>query len=594
MKFSGGELILKCLEQEKVRYIFGIVGGQLLTFMDAIQRLGEDAGIQYIGARHEQAAANMADAFSRVTGTPGVCMGTIGPGGANLIPGLYPAYADSIPVVALTAQNQTWKSYPDHGSTQGLDQLTLFKGITKWNAVISHFQRIPEIMQRAFREATSGKPGPVHVDMPVDVLFASGEIDPSVIVPPESYRCLNPPAGNPDAIKKAAQMLVKAEFPFIHAGGGVLRSGASRELVSLAEHLAAPVSTSVYARGAIPEDHPLCLIPDAYGALQAQPQADVVLLVGGRLGDLDFWGKPIGWGPLDKQKFIQIDISGSTIGLNRPVDVAIIGDAKLTLQLLLKEVKSLTPKRSENPKLEKARESQRAWAKSCQAGATSNAKPIHTLRAIKEIRDFFPRNAIVCVDGGNTAMWSTYVNRIFEPRTFLWAGDSGHLGVGLPYAIGAKLAKPDTPVYLVVGDGAFMLSIHELETAKRVGANIVAMVINDRQWGMIKGSQKMAMESRFIGVDLTDVRYDQVAKAMGCYGERVEDPTELKPALKRAVSSGLPAVLDVIVNKDINLIPPDLALINSIWLEGVKPPKVEVPSKEAEIAERAPAEAEEV
>jgi acetolactate synthase-1/2/3 large subunit len=303
------------------------------------------------------------------------------------------------------------------------------------------------------------------------------------------------------------------------------------------------------------------------------------------------WGKPMAWGAPEKQKLIQIDISGSTIGLNRLVDIAIIGDAKTTLSLLLKEVKTLTPKRSENQKLEKAREYQRSWLKGFKAGATSNAKPIHTLRAIKEVRDFFPRHAICCVDGGNTVVWSTYVNWIFEPRTYLNASDSGQLGVGLPYAISAKLTKPETPVYLITGDGAFMLSIHELETAKRVGASIVAVVINDRGWGMIKGGQKLSFESRFEGVDLTDVRYDQIAKAMGCYGERVEDPNELKPALKRAVDSGMPAVLDVIVNRDIHLIPPDLGLILSIWLEGVKPPKIEV-SKEEQIAEEVP-EAEE-
>jgi acetolactate synthase-1/2/3 large subunit len=593
LKLSGGELLLKCLEQEKVRFVFGIVGGQLLAFIDAIHRLGEDAEIRYIGVRHEEAAANMADAYARLTGNPGVCIGTVGPGAANLVPGLYPAYADSIPVVAITAQNQTWKSYPDHGSTQGLDQHRLFKGMTKWNAVVSHFQRIPEIIQRAFREATSDKPGPVHVDIPVDVLFGQGEIDQKLILPPESYRCLNPPAGNPEAIKKAAQMLVKAEFPLIHAGTGALWSNASKELIGLAEHLAAPMTSSPMARGVFPEDHPLALLTPGYGLLQAQPQADVVLLVGGRLGDYEMWGKPIMWGAPDKQKLIQIDITGSTIGLNRSVDIAIIGDAKTTLSLLLKEVKNLTPKRSENPKLEKARESQRAWLKGFQAAATSNTKPIHTLRAIKEVRDFFPRNAICCIDGGNTAVWSQYVNRIFEPRTCLnaSASDSGHLGVGLPYAICAKLVKPDTPVYLITGDGAFMLSIHELETARRVGANIVAVVINDMQWGMIKGGQKMSFESRFEGVDLTDVRYDQVAKAMGCYGERVEDPTELKPALRRATESKQPAVLDVMVNKDIHLIPPDLGLILSIWLEGVKPPKIEV-QKEEQIAEEAP-EAEE-
>jgi acetolactate synthase-1/2/3 large subunit len=595
LKLSGGELLLKCLEQEKVRFVFGIVGGQLLTFIDAIKRLGEDADIKYIGARHEEAAANMADAFARVTGNPGVCVGTVGPGAANLVPGLYPAYADGSPVLALTAQNQTWKSYPEHGSTQALDQFALFKGMTKWNAVASSFPRIPEIVQRAFREATSGRPGPVHVDLPLDVLWASGEVDPSVIAPRESYRCLNPPAGNPDAIKKAAQMLVKADFPLIHAGSGVLHSNASKELIAIAEQLASPVTTTMAARGAIPEDHPLCLLPGAnLGALQAQPQADVVLLIGSRLGDYDFFGKPgMAWGPADKQKFIQIDISPSLIGFNRPVDIAIVGDAKLTLSLLLKEIRDLTPKRSESPKLEKAREMQRSWLKGFRTGAGSNAKPSHPLRVIKEVRDFFPRNTIMVVDGGNTPIWNLYLNRAYEPRTVIWTRYSGHLGVGLGYAIGAKLGKPEAPVCLVSGDGAFMLSIHELETARRVGANFVSVILDDDAWGMIKGGQKMAMESRFLGVDFNEVRYDQIAQAMGCYGERVEDPNEIRPALKRAVESGQPAVLDVKVNKEIHMNPPDLGLVISIWHEGVRPPKIEAQAREEEVAERASAEVEE-
>ncbi len=568
----GADVLLKCLIKEGVRYIFGIPGDQWNPFLNAIYRFGRDEGIEFIMTRHEQAAANMADAWARVTGEVGVCLGTVGPGAANLVSGVYPAWADSIPVLALTAQNQTWRSYPDHGSMQALDHLHLFKAVTKWNAVVSCWERIPELVQRAFRVATSGRPGPVHLDFPADVLFATGDEEEILILSPERYRATVPPTGDKNLIERAAEMLVEAEKPLIHAGGGVLRSGAWDELKELAEYLSSPVTTSVGARGSIPEDHPLCLIPASYGALGAQAVADVVLLVGGRLGDTDFWGRPPAWGEPEVQKLIQIDIDGANIALNRRVDLAIIGDAKSTLSEILREVKRRTARREERPDLADYREAQDAWLSSFLELGASEEIPIHPLRLIKDVREFFPRDAISCVDGGNTAVWAHYLNRIYEPRTFLWPSDSGHLGTGLPYAIGAKLARPDVPVYAICGDGAFMLSVQELETARRLNLPVVIVVANDRAWGMIKGSQMLNYDSCYIGVDFSDVRYDKVAEAMGCYGERVEEPSQIKPALRRAVDSGLPAVLDVVIDSEANLNPPDLETLSGLWLEGCELP----------------------
>jgi acetolactate synthase-1/2/3 large subunit len=568
----GADVLLKCLIKEGVRYIFGIPGDQWNPFLNAIYRFGRDEGIEFIMTRHEQAAANMADAWARVTGEVGVCLGTVGPGAANLVSGVYPAWADSIPVLALTAQNQTWRSYPDHGSMQALDHLHLFKAVTKWNAVVSCWERIPELVQRAFRVATSGRPGPVHLDFPADVLFATGDEEEILILSPERYRATVPPTGDKNLIERAAEMLVEAEKPLIHAGGGVLRSGAWDELRELAEYLSSPVTTSVGARGSIPEDHPLCLIPASYGALGAQAVADVVLLVGGRLGDTDFWGRPPAWGEPEVQKLIQIDIDGANIALNRRVDLAIIGDAKSTLSEILREVKRRTARREERPDLADYREAQDAWLSSFLELGASEEIPIHPLRLIKDVREFFPRDAISCVDGGNTAVWAHYLNRIYEPRTFLWPSDSGHLGTGLPYAIGAKLARPDVPVYAICGDGAFMLSVQELETARRLNLPVVIVVANDRAWGMIKGSQMLNYDSCYIGVDFSDVRYDKVAEAMGCYGERVEEPSQIKPALRRAVDSGLPSVLDVVIDSEANLNPPDLETLSGLWLEGCELP----------------------
>lgn len=570
----GAELLVKCLIQEGVRFVFGIPGGQLCPVLDAIRRYGPDAGLDFVMTRHEQAAAHMADAYARITGRPGVCMGTVGPGAADLVPGVYAAWADSIPIVVLTAQNQTWKSYPERGSMQSLDQMALFAPITKWGARITHWKRIPELVQRAFRVAVSGRPRPVHLDLHVDVLMATGD-EASLTHPaarPERYRPDRPPMAQPELIEEAARMLVEAERPLIHPGGGALRSGAWDEVRQLAEYLSAPVTTSMGACGVLPEDHPLCLIAGGYGGLGAQAVADVVLLVGGRLGDVDFWGQPPFWGEPERQRLIQIDIEPDIIGLNRPVDLALVGDAKATLRALIEAVKRLTAPLPERPHMAEYRAAQQAWLAQFEKQAASDNRPIHPLRLVREVRAFFPRDAICVVDGGNTVVWAHYLNRVYAPRSFLWAADSGHLGTGLPYAIGAKLAAPDRLVYALCGDGAFALNLQELETAARLRLPLVAIVANDRQWGMIKATQMASYDARYIGVDFSDMRYDEVARACGCWGERVEDPASIRPALERAVASGKPAVVDVVIDPWANLTPPDLENLGAVWMEGCELP----------------------
>ena len=568
----GADVLVKCLIQENVRFVFGIPGGQLCPILDAIRRFGSEAGLQFIMTRHEQAAAHMADAYARVTGRPGVCMGTIGPGAADLVPGVYAAWADSIPMIVLTAQNQTWKSYPERGSMQSLDQIKLFEPITKWSARVTHWKRIPELVQRAFRATLSGRPRPVHLDLHVDALVETGEEADLTYLTPQRYRAEYEPVARAELIEQAARMLVAAERPLLHPGGGVLRSGAWDEVRELAEHLSATVTTSQGACGVLPEDHPLCLIPGGYGALGAQAAADVVLLIGGRLGDVDFWGQPPFWGEPDQQQLIQIDIEPQNVALNRPVDLALIGDAKATLRALIEAVKCLTPPISERPDMAEYRATQEGWLAQFKEEATPDKKPIHPLRLMRDVRAFFPRDAICVVDGGNTNVWAHYLNRTYAPRSFLWAADSGQLGTGLPYAIGAKLAHPDRLVYALCGDGAFGLNMQELETAARLKLPLIVIIANDCQWGMIKGAQMAAYDARYIGVDFNDVRYDEVARAMGCYGERVEDPKAITPAVERAIKSGKPAVIDVLVDRWANLTPPDLENLDAVWMEGCELP----------------------
>jgi len=564
----GAEVLVQHLISEGVRCVFGIPGDQCNPITDAIYRLGRETGLTFVTARHEQAAAHMADAWARVTGQPGVCLGTVGPGVADLVPGVYTAWADSIPIVVLGAQNQTWRCYPEHGSMQALDQIGLMAPITKWRALVNDVRRMPELVQGAFRAATSGRPAPVYLDLPSNVLCDKLDTATFPIVPPVGYRATTPPVADARLIEQAADMLAHARWPLLHPGGGVLRAGAWPELVDLAEYLSATVTTSINARGAIPEDHHLCLIPTGFGALGAQATADVVLLVGGRMGDLDFWGRSPAWGEVGQQRWIQIDIEPQNIALNRPVDLALVGDAKATLRALLQAVKARTRPKPENPQLEDARQGQEAWFRNWEEGAHSDAAPIHPLRLMREVREFFPRNAICAVDGGTTAVWAFYMNRIYEPRSFLWAADSGHLGTGVPFAVGAKIARPDAPVYCITGDGSFGFNAMEMETARREGAQVIVIIANDRAWGMIKGGQKLVYDERYIGVDLSDARYDKLAEALGCYGERVTEPGQIRPALQRALDSGLPAVLDVVVDVDVHLVPPDLVVLDGLWMEG--------------------------
>lgn len=572
-KILGSDVLVQCLIQEEIEFIFGIPGGQLTTLLDAIHRFGRKQGIDFVMTRHEQAAAHMADTYARLTGKPGVCLGTVGPGAVDLVPGVYEAYVNSIPMLVLTAQNQSWRSYPDHGSTQGCNQMDLFKPITKWNALVSHWSRIPEMVQEAFRMALTGRPGPVHLDLPVDVLFDEGEEGEVRILPPSRYRATTAPSGEPELIRQAAVMLAQARRPYIHAGGGALRSGASADVLRLAELLGCPVACSVSARGAIPEDHPLSFISTSFGALSARIEADVVLVLGSRLGAYDLWGRAPFWGKPEEQKVIQVDAAPESLGENREVDLAILGDVRAVVQEIVRELEARGEERPEHPRMADYRAAQDAWLANFEELGRSDAVPIHPLRMVKDVHSFFSKEAVCVIDGGNTTIWAHYLTRINEPGTLLWHGDSGMGGGSLPKAIAAKLVHPERPVFAISGDGFFAMNMQELETATRLGTNIVMVVSNDRAYGMIKAAQDSTFAKRYIGTEFVDVRYDRMAEAAGWYGERVEGPEDITPALARAVESGKPALIDVIVDAEVNLAPPDLPAVLGIWFEGVKFPE---------------------
>jgi acetolactate synthase-1/2/3 large subunit len=524
--------------------------------------------LEWVLGRHEAACANMADAWYRVTGHVAACAGTIGPGASNMVAGMEVANSDNIPLLAITPQIHTNRSYPFKGSMQQLDQMNLYKPLTKWNALVNRWDRIPELVSMALRQALSGKPGPVHLDIPVDVLFEMRPEEDAVILPALRTRSTGRPHGDPALIEQAAEMLAKAQAPTIHAGAGIFASEAWDELRELAEYLWAPVVPTLGGRGVISESHPLGLMPASGGMMVAGGQADVVLTVGCTFAEMDAWGKPPFWSTPDVQKVIQVDIEPTQIGLNREVDVGIVGDAKAVLRQLLEAVSSLTKKVESRDFTETVLMTEQMVREGSDSAIENDDIPIHPLRLVKEVTEFFGEDAILCMDGGNISLWGAAGTRIAKPRSFLWPSGSGHLGTGLPFAIAAKMAAPDRPVWILHGDGSFMFQVGELETAVRLNLPIIDVIGNDRSFGMIKGAQELAYEKRYCGVDFTDARLDKVAEAIGCFGRRVTEPGDIKPALEEAVASGKPAVLDVVLDCAANLIPPTLETVFGLWLQG--------------------------
>ena len=562
-EMTGGELLLKCLQQEGVDVLFGILDGSFNPFLAKL----DEYGMRFVNARHEAAAAHMAEAYARIRGGPAVVIGGIGPGAANLVSGVVTAYAEGSPLIVFSGQRRRNIIYPDRGgSFQNVPLLDLYRPVTKWSAGVRDWRRLPELIRRAFREALSGRPGPVYLEIPEDVMRGVGDPASVELWPPEQYRPGRPGAGDPALIAQAAEMLAAAERPLLHAGTGVAWSAAWDEFLALADHLAAALTTSLGARGVVPEDHPRYFHPLNRDALEAaRSEADVVLVVGGRLGELDNWGRAPSWGDPLAQKVIQVDVDPTAIGLNRPVDLGIVGDGRAVLTALLAAVRERTGPKGEHDRWPHYRALTQEWREQMEVTLNAPEGQINPGWMVQTVREFFPREAVTVMDGGNTSLWTASFNPILAPRSYLYTAKFGHLGTGLPYAIGAKLADPERPVYLISGDGAIGFNIQEMETARRYGANIVVIVSCDRGWGMERSSQLFAQMGDLVECDLhPETRYDRVAEAFGCHGELVEAPDQLRPALERAAAADKPALIQVMVDPMNNLAPPGLLTFSSM------------------------------
>ncbi len=543
---NGGDVLIKCLLKENVKYLFGVPGGQFLNMYDAIYRWGREQGIQTVLFRHEVAAAHAADAWARVTNTPGICFGTVGPGAMNLISGVGTAWADNIPVIAIVPQVNS--ELQDSFTLQGnLDQVSMFKPITKYQKSLRKIEEIPDAVHKAFREATGGRPQPVLLEIFEDAFLEEIEEDKLQILNKSSYRAIERPAIKNDQIEKAIDLLLKAKKPLVISGGGVSRAEAWNELQEFVEHLQIPVITTSMGVGTIPRKSKCLLGVGVAGiGLKAIPEADVILALGCKFS----WTMAHGDEPLwkDSQILIQVDIDPSIIGRSKPITMGIIGDCKQFLLQILektKKVKNIDGREW----LEELVILRHNNIEKLNKKLSKDKIPILPKRLIKDIFESLNEDAILILDGGDisvSAAEQLYDYNLRKPLSTLAAVGMGQLGTSIPYGIGAKLAKPDKQVVAIAGDGSFMINIQDLETAVRLGLNnLIFVVANNNAWGMIKSGQKLFKGKRYIDVDLPEFDYAKCAESFGCYGEIIIDPNEIKPAFKRAKNSGKPAILDV-------------------------------------------------
>lgn len=536
--------------KEGITKIFGIIGGELSRIYDAIERWGREKGIDTVMVRHEQAAGHMADAWARATGEIGVCMGTVGPGVTHLVPAVAAANADSIPMLVIGAQ--IGRMFEDIGILQGgLDQMALMKPITKLQVPVEHTYEIPHAVQKCIKTAMSGRRGPVFLELRETALVRNAsEEDIKKILEPGKYRAKFRPAGNPEVIKRGVNVLKEAKKPIIIAGGGVNASGAHEDLHKLSETYLIPTGTSFNGVGTIGRDQKTFigskLTSSTYRS--AASEADVVLSLGCTWNHTLFYGTGPFWN--QNQKIIQVDIDSKEIGKNRSVEVGIIGDVKAVIQQLLKEMEGMFPKEkitewSEwNDYLQELRKNDELQI---QKILKYEKLPMKPHRLVFEVLDFIPSDTQLVIDGGDIFVFTmdliNHKNR--PPRSFFRSVSMGHLGTGIPYAIGAKMAKPDKIVVCITGDGSFLFTVQELETAVRLNLPIIIVIANNCAWGMIKSYQKNNLQKRFCDVDFPPIKYAEIAKGFGCYAEKISKPEDIKPALQRAIDSKKPAVIDV-------------------------------------------------
>ena len=524
---SGAESLVRSLVAHGVDTVFGLPGVQIMPIFDALHGHPE---VRVVNVRHEQAAAYMADGYARASGRPGVALVVPGPGALNAAGALGTAYSASSPVLLISGQIGTG----DLGRRRGVlhevdDQLEVFRPLTKWSHRVMEADGIPGAVRRAFHELCTGRPRPVELELPPDVLTAPA---PEGDEGPDTYA---PPAPTPEAVADAAQLLSNAHRVLIWAGGGAVRSHAGEELAAVAELLGAPVVTTPEGKGAIPEDHPLSLgaCYSTFGPAQwLAPQADVVLAVGTRF-TLPMTGP---WSLRPPQALVQIDIDPEEVGQSYPAQVGLVGDARLALGAL-------------RERLEGAQRASSWTQEEFHAARLQAEQEVHELTSfqlpiVNALRQEMDRDAVLVSGVTNVAYWANLAYPVYEPDTYLTSSYFATLGFAFPTALGAKVARPERQVVALTGDGGFLYDVGELATAVQHGINIVVVVFNDNAFGASLNDQQTRYQGRVIGTQLHNPDFVKLAESFGAVGMRAQ-PEEFGPALRQALSAQRPVLLEV-------------------------------------------------
>jgi acetolactate synthase-1/2/3 large subunit len=530
MKLTGAQALIKSLEMEQVEVMFGLPGGAILPVYDPII----ESTIRHVLVRHEQGAGHMAEGYAHATGRPGVAIVTSGPAATNIVTPLCDAYMDSIPMVCVTGQ--VARSAIGTDAFQECDTTGITMAVTKHNWLVTDAQDIPQVVAEAFHVATTGRPGPVLIDLPKDVANATMDWYWPDGVDLPGYKPTT--RGHPRMIREAARLIASARRPVIYAGGGILKARAAEALRALVELTGIPVVTTLMARGAFPDDHPLCLgMPGMHGnytAVTAMQKADLLVALGSRFDDR-VTGKVSAFAP--DAKVVHVDIDPAELGKVRRPDVPIVGDCRLVIEELVAAVRQQTepePVPDRGPWIDQIRQWQRQYPL-----AYDRNPPDGVLKpqfVVESLRDATPDDTIVVAGVGQHQMWTSQYWRFNHPYTWVNSGGLGTMGFAVPAAIGAKVGRPDRTVWAVDGDGCFQMTAQELVTASAERIPVKIAILNNAYLGMVRQWQEMFYDERYSEVYLSPDLPDYVkwADAMGCVGLRVESPEEVGPAIDKA------------------------------------------------------------
>nr|MDO8080048.1 thiamine pyrophosphate-binding protein [Candidatus Freyarchaeota archaeon] len=540
---KGNRAIVDALVKNEVEHVFGICGTSVAGFLSA---LSTEESIKYVVARHERGAGSMADGYARASGRVGVCQMHSGPGTLNGVLSIVDAYRDSSPVVLLAGQ--VARKFIGREIFGEANQFAVLKPYTKSCERIGRVEDIPRIISNAFYLARAGRPGPVMVEMPEDIYSEEGEVEPDFKIEVDSQTL------SPSVIQEATERLLNAEKPVILAGGGVIWSNACEELRALVEMLQIPVTTTQNGRGCLPEDHPLALgLSGWYGgnsvADDALEEADVILGAGCTFSSLTTYNftTPI------KGDVIHVNIDPSALGRNVHCNYGIVGDARTVLSEMIRILDSKGVGRKASSWAEELAKKKKDWSKLWGADIGSDSVPIKPQHLVRDIQKAIPKNSIVVGGAGLHHLFLTSYMQTFYPRTFISSINMGSMGFAFPAAIGAKAAKPEEPVVCVIGDGDFMMSIQDLETAVRCGFNVVTIIMNNCGYCAPKIFQKINFGTEF-GSDYCNPDFAKVAEDFGAGGWTVERPGEIIDSIKNALNCEKPAIIDVKI--DSTTIPP--------------------------------------